>query len=288
METGIFLHIVYFCRRICYTGFDKNPFGGKSMNEKAIKLLRLLYGVAVSIMIAVSGLLLMAACIQIYRSGGAQTYTPEKVASAFAPIALPIYVTLALIVGSFLLAWLLPTEKKRLPVQKQYAFLLRRAYEKADLALCEEALLQKIHREQAKRRWALLIALAVWGIGGIVFLPYACNSGNYSPELHLATDSVVAIVWWLLPCALIPTGCSIFCAYYSRGSLRRELELVKLAPKAASPLPKKAPEKQSLMYARLAVLGIAIVMIVGGFVAGGTADVLAKAVAICTECVGLG
>ncbi|MBQ2892667.1 MAG: thioredoxin [Oscillospiraceae bacterium] len=43
-----------------------------------------------------------------------------------------------------------------------------------------------------------------------------------------------------------------------------------------------------MFYARLAILGIALVLIIGGYIAGGTADVLAKAVAICTECVGLG
>ena len=89
------------------------------MNDKAIKLFRFIYGIAVSIMLGVSAVLLIAACLQIYRSGGEQIYTPEKVAAAFAPIAMPVYITLALVAGSFLLTWLLPTEKKRLPAQKQ-------------------------------------------------------------------------------------------------------------------------------------------------------------------------
>ena len=256
------------------------------MNDKAVKLFRFIYGIAVSTMIVVSGLLLTAACIQIYRSGGEQIYTPEKVASAFAPIAMPVYITLALIAGSFLLALILPAEKKGLPVQKQYAFLLRKAYEKADMSLCNPELHSNIRQEQKKRRLVIYLALAVWVIGGIVFLPYACNSGNYSDELHLATDSIVGVVWWLIPCTLIPIGCSIFSAYYSRASIRRELELVKLAPKAESrPLPQT---NQKLLYVRLVILTLALSMLIGGFAAGGTADVLAKAVAICTECVGLG
>ena len=258
------------------------------MNDKTIKLFRFLYGIAVSVMIGVSAVLLMAACLQIYQSGGEQIYTPEKVAAAFAPIAVPIYITLALVAGSFLLAWLLPTEKKRLPVEKQYAFLLRKAYEKADLPHCNPELLQKIRQEQKNRRLALALALASWVIGGLIFLPQACNSSSYSEELHLATDSVVALVWWLIPCSLIPTGCSIFCAYYSRESIRRELELVKLAPKATSAPLSPVNMDKNLLYIRLAILGIALVLIIGGFVANGTADVLAKAVAICTECVGLG
>ena len=259
------------------------------MNDKAIKLLRYIYGIAVSIMIVVSGLLLIAACLQIYRSGGEQIYTPEKVAAAFVPIAMPVYVTLAMVAGSFLLAWILPIEKKRLPVQKQYAFLLRKAYEKADMQHCNPELLHKLNQEQKKRRLVLILACTAWVIGVIIFMPYACNSSNYSAELHLATDSIVAVVWWLIPCTLIPTGCSIFCAYYSQSSIRRELELVKLAPKAVnSPLSQARKADQKLLYVRLAVLGLALGMIVGGFVAGGTSDVLAKAVAICTECVGLG
>ncbi|MBE6942316.1 MAG: hypothetical protein E7455_08555 [Ruminococcaceae bacterium] len=259
------------------------------MNDKAIKLFRLIYGIAVSIMLGVSAVLLIAACLQIYQSGGEQIYTPEKVAAAFAPISMPIYITLALVAGSFLLTWLLPTEKKRLPMQKQYVFLLHKAYEKADLEHCNTELLQKLRQEQKKRRLALSAALAVWVIGGIVFLPQACNSSNYSEELHLATDSVVALVWWLIPCTLIPTGFSIFSAYYARSSIRRELELVKLAPKAVNaPLPHEKKADQKLLLTRLAILVIALGLLIGGYVAGGTADVLAKAVAICTECVGLG
>lgn len=258
------------------------------MNSKAIKLVRLIYGIAVSIMIAVSGLLLIAACLQIYHSGGEQIYTPEKVAAVFAPIAMPIYVTLALICGSFLLAFVLPSETKRKPVEKQYALMLRRAYQRADMSLCNPELLCKLQQEQKKRRLALILCLVAWAIGGAVFLPYACNSSNYSAELHLATDSVVAVIWWLIPCTLIPTGCSIFSAYYSRASIRRELELVKLVPKAATKPTSSVPANRRLLYARLAILGFAMGILVGGFIAGGTVDVLAKAVAICTECVGLG
>ena len=72
-------------------------------------------------------------------------------------------------------------------------------------------------------------------------------------------------------------------------SLRRELELVKLVPRAVSKSPVQLSNtNRKLLYGRLAVLAVALTAIIGGFIAGGTADVLAKAVAICTECVGLG
>lgn len=258
------------------------------MNKKAIRLFCLIYGIAVSAMAVISGLLLMAACLQIYRSGGEQIYTPEKVGAAFAPIALPIYITLALIAGSFLLDLLLPVEKKRKPAQKQYPLLLRFAYKRADLTLCEPALLEKIKKEQTLRRLVLGIQFIPWVVSAELFLPVACSSGSYSQELHLATDSITTIAWMLLPCSLIPTAFSIFAAYISRASVRREWELVKQSPKAAAPVSLPAKSESWILYARLAILVVALGLIVGGYFAGGTADVLAKAVAICTECVGLG
>jgi len=40
--------------------------------------------------------------------------------------------------------------------------------------------------------------------------------------------------------------------------------------------------------ARLVILGVAITVLILGFAFGGYADVLTKAVNICTECIGLG
>ena len=74
--------------------------------------------------------------------------------------------------------------------------------------------------------------------------------------------------------------------------MRREIELVKKAiavgAKAESVLPKKDKKQTIIFLARYGILAIAVVVLVAGFCFGGTADVLAKAAAICTECVGLG
>lgn len=51
-----------------------------------------------------------------------------------------------------------------------------------------------------------------------------------------------------------------------------------------------APAKQgtNLLYLRLALLAVGVGIFAYGFFAGGTSDVMTKAVNICTECVGLG
>lgn len=53
-----------------------------------------------------------------------------------------------------------------------------------------------------------------------------------------------------------------------------------------STAPAKAGHK--LLWTRLTLLGVGIALFAYGFFAGGTADVMTKAVNICTECVGLG
>lgn len=83
---------------------------------------------------------------------------------------------------------------------------------------------------------------------------------------------MIGLVWWLLPCTVIPFGYGIFSAYFSRVSIRRELELVKQVPKKEVKS-EAAPVRPAckLLYVRLAILGIALGILVGGFISGGTA-----------------
>ena len=103
------------------------------MNSKTI---RLLYGIVLSLALVAAGICLMVACYGIYQSGGEQMYTAEKVAAAFAPIAVPVYIALALTIGSFLLHMLLPLEKEKRKIEKNYPLMLRKLHEKNDLSAC--------------------------------------------------------------------------------------------------------------------------------------------------------
>ena len=61
----------------------------------------------------------------------------------------------------------------------------------------------------------------------------------------------------------------------------------RVALQETTPLPTQE-KKSSLLWLRLALLSVGIFLLVYGFMTGGTADVLTKAINICTECVGLG
>ena len=66
------------------------------------KRIHTIYAILLSIVTVIAGICLMAACLQIYRSGDTP-YSPESVQAAFATIAVPVYLCIALIIGGFIL-----------------------------------------------------------------------------------------------------------------------------------------------------------------------------------------
>ena len=255
------------------------------MTQEHIKRIRLIYSIILSISLVIAGICLMGACVSIYRSGE-KPFSPETVAAAFSMIAFSVYPALVLVLGSFILDFFMPTEKKK-SYDKQYAMILRKLHEKNDV--CASAQADAIAAEQKHRKlhWAISIVLLI--IGSVVFLTYGMNPANFHQSQINA--SMISAMWVLLPCMAVPFAYGIFAAYNAKRSMQREIELIKQAVAAGCPKKNATSEAKNINWmqiGRLALLGVAIAILVYGFIAGGTADVLTKAINICTECVGLG
>lgn len=264
------------------------------MSSNMRKYIHRIYGIALSAVTVIAGIRIALACYDIYTSGkaaGGQIYTRLAVAEAFAPIALSVYLCLALVVGSFLLHWLLPPEKKKVLPEKNRDLILSRLHGKTDLSLCDEVLVCQVRREQKRRKTQLLISAALLVLFSIGFMVYACLPGRW-PDVAQVTDAIVPAVLVMLGCLAIPTGYTIFAAYDCRRSMDREIALMKQAPKEAglSPAPKaaKVSNHKWMLVVRCAVVVLAAAALLYGYFTGGIEDVVAKAAAICTECVGLG
>lgn len=245
------------------------------------KTFHLIYSILLSVVLVAAGICLMVACLGIYRSGD-RPFTPDAVAAAFSTIAVPVYICLALVAGGFVLDGFWGMEKKKTVPQKQYGVILEKLHAKADVRTAP------VVAEQKKRRLHKVIALVLLAVGSIVFLSYGADPSNFT--LEDVSGSMAKAMYRLLPCMAVPFGYSVFSAYYSRKSMQREIALVKQAMAEGAPAPAAAvPEKVCrLGFVRWALLAVAVVILVYGFFAGGTKDVLTKAVNICTECVGLG
>ena len=109
---------------------------------------------------------------------------------------------------------------------------------------------------------------------------YFSGKQPFSPESVAAAFRYIAVPVYL--CIALAVGGLIIDALSPAEPNKRS------AGKKSNTDSPSATKDHKLLYLRLALLGVGIVIFAYGFFAGGTADVMTKAVNICTECVGLG
>ena len=253
------------------------------------KRIHLIYGILLSVSAILAGICLIAACVGIYRSGPSP-FSRDSIAAAFQTVAVPVYIFLALVIAGFLLDIFYPQDSGKQPVKKQYETILANLQKKVDITKCDPELCKAVFKQQYSRRVHTRIAYTLLALCSFIFLRYALNGQNHPED---ANQAVVTAMLLFFPCLLIPFGYGVFTAYWKNRSIQKEIELVRQAIAAGAVLEAAAepPVKAGLKsgeIAKYAILAVSVAILVYGFAAGGTADVLAKAAAICTECVGLG
>lgn len=255
------------------------------MTQNTKVWVRRVYYALVCAALIVAAVLLMVQCVAIYRLGDSP-FTRQRIAEYFAPIAVPVYVCIGLVAVGFALSPLLPAAPDSQPDRD--AVTLRRLQARTDLTACPGELIAAVCKARRARNRHHYITLVLLAIGAAAFLWYALDVSRFS--LQDATGSMVKAMWVLLPCMGIPALYGVFTAYFCRHSVKREIELLKTAPKeAVSPAPKAQPKSEKWMpYLQGAMVAAAVGLIVYGLLYNGALDVLWKAVNICQECIGLG
>lgn len=255
------------------------------MTQKQQKTLRIVYFTLISVALVAVAILLMVQCVAIYRLGDSP-FTRESIAAHFAPIAVPVYVTLGLIAVGFALSPLLPAAPDSVPDRDAVA--LRRLQDKTDLAACPAELAKEIARQRRARNTHRTVTLVLLAVGTAVFLWYGLDLGHFPTEnINAAMVSAMTV---LLPCVGVPFLYGVFAAYFSRHSIKKETALLRTAPgEAVSPAPKAQPKSEKWMpYAQSVLVAVGVGLVVYGLLGNGAVDVLWKAVNICQECIGLG
>jgi hypothetical protein len=263
------------------------------MTQDVKKRIHLIYGICLSVAAIVAGICFMAGCCYIYFNGLAndvpQIYTPAIVADVFSKIAIPVYLCLALVVGGIILQLALPLEKAKIVPEKNLQLILSRLQAKTDLAQCEPALQADIAAEQKQRRLLCILCAGLLAVGSVIFLVFACNGNNWGSN---STPVMVTAMYLMIGCLAAPLALTIYAAYFNRKSTLREIELMKQAsaqaPKKAEKPEPKAQKRFLMPGIQVAILVIGLALVILGVCNQGTIDILNKAVAICTECVGLG
>ena len=251
------------------------------MKTKYLRFLR----IALSVATVLGGLCLCSACLWVYRNGTQQAYTPEEVAQALSAIAVPLWLwaVLAAVTGA---VHILFAPDKKIPLEGQPEMTFRRLQARVDLSRCPEGLRKNLENLQRQRKTDARKALGLLALCSTLFLLYGANPNNYD-STKISTSVVTSIV--LLCLAMIfPLASLLDAAHRAKISLRIEAQLLKTAPREARITPVEKKRFPWVVPSRLVLLGLAVALLLIGFLTSGTADVLTKAVNICTECVGLG
>lgn len=258
------------------------------MTKDIIKRIHFLYGIVVSAVTVIAGICLMTACYGIYISGD-QPYSREAVAAAFAPISLPVYLCLVLVVVGLLMDLLIPLDSEKVRAPRQDAVILNRLQVKTDLDKCEESLRSAIRAQRRNRKTTKFLSILIKVLAAVIFLVYAVNPDHYHQSD--ITGSMISAMYTLIPCLIVVFIDAVFTIHFCADSMRKEIDLLKQAGPEAKIAPDKKPAKNNAKFltaVRCVILCAAAVSLIYGFVNGGTADVLTKAINICTECIGLG
>lgn len=291
------------------------------MSHKTIRRVQLAYGILLSVLLVALGVVLMVSCVSIYKEG-ASPFTPDSIGAAFARIAPLVYVTLGAlavgILGNVVLSFTHPEKAARPQARRSLSSALATLTARADLERCTDKNRTAIRRLRIGRRVILWGAVVLSVIVMLPALVWCLDPANFAVEN--LNDHIIAATFIILPCAFSAFFVWIL-AIYLRAALKRgEIALLKKAitaeakaeaaqkeaksgkkskkghsgkDHAASRKVAASPEARrratvALWSVRGVLLAVGIVFVVLGVLNGGMADVLGKAVRICTECIGLG
>lgn len=282
-----------------------------------------IFSFTLSALLAISGICLVVAACHLFFTGGDTPYTRARVGEYLIRIIVPLALTVASAIATGVISLILPKdeERGRLPVDE--GKMVRRLYARytitekcengytyvsgdGDKGIAVTAASAKIIRKQKTIRLISAIASTVctaFSIIGASILAF--NSRNYT--LEDINGSVIAVCLFVIPLALFSLLCWIAYTFLARASYRRELEQIKAAVAAPEYVVSYTGDvcavrkflyrvltfldKHDLIITwivRGVVITVAVTFIILGIFNGGAADVLGKAVKICTECIGLG
>ncbi len=272
------------------------------MSQQNRKLVHLFYGIYLSVSIINAALHIIFACYAIYNGADAE-FSREIVGAQFRNIAVPVYACLISVIVGFIIRIALPVDKnnkdqipgikKRKPAPN-YNMTLERLSKKVDVEKCEPELAARIKNERRSRLISICVCAGLCAIASIPLLIYICNFNNY--DTYKINESIIpAAVSTLIWCVLAFIYC-LAVSFINEQSVRCEIDLLKEAINNKAPAPEVSEasfedkKKQEMISLGIkgGVLALAIIFIIVGIVNGGMADVLGKAIRLCTECIGLG
>ena len=276
--------------------------------SKSLQLMKRILSITFTVVTVILGVLFVVQALTIYNAGKNTTemYTREIVGSKLAELALPIILWIVLAITTFVIGIIAPQElhkKKNIDVTKVLYRLKRRVPEKKDGMTKYYELIRK------EERMLLYVRIAIFCVtfGVIIYgIAYLVNDSNF-PHNN-PTVEMLKMVKYIFPFVCIVFILMIGFLWLEVFSAKRQMPAVKEIVKGEKEKEQKEPHGKmqkivfrvqrkicsivsTNVYTEIlrATLGVvAITFIILGIVNGGMDTVFQKAIAICTECIGLG
>ena len=263
------------------------------MSSKAKKTVLLVYGILLSILLVVSGILLAVSCVNIYLQGD-RPFTPDAISTEFQKIQVVIYVTLGAVAIGALLKIFMPVDQAKRTANMALCDTLKRLESRYDIKSCTKSDKVGVSRAKKWRTIAKTFSILPCVILSIPVIIVALVPANYTMEYNQSIiDLCILIIPCFLLCAIIFTAYS----YVEAALLKKQIaafkaliaeEKIDKRVNGECSACKRRKERYAIISARIIVAVIALIFIVLGIANGGMEDVLSKAINICTECIGLG
>ncbi|MBQ8321759.1 MAG: hypothetical protein IJX92_05290 [Clostridia bacterium] len=245
-------------------------------------------------LIILTGALYILASLIIFFGGGEKPYSRESVGAQLIWLSVPSAITVIATVVTGIKSLL--EERREAMVKLDTTERAYRLVKRLTLgASFSEEAKEKFEYERKIRRDIILISLGATAVVSLISAILILNPNKYTIE-NLNGD-IVSSVFIALPAVVVGFGSAIFAKQVCLASLSRETAVIKEEMKTMGERPKAEPKPHFTETAyyrvitvavRASVTALALVFIVLGIMNGGMADVINKAVKICTECIGLG
>lgn len=250
------------------------------MSKNRAKIIRRLYDIILSASIIVAGSCLIAGCLFIYYSGDG--YSRQLVNEMFSKICIPLYICLVLVIGCFVVNAIVPQHNKT-KHSKQYNKMLISLLNVRNTDNCKE-----FKSIEKTKKTLKIVNIIVITISSIIFLSYALNNSHFHQSD--INSSMIKAMCVLLPCLSVSFFIAVLSHYLNIRFTKKQIDILKTLPqKEMQKTTMQANKsKKALIIIKFVILAVGIAVLVFGAISGGFADVLTKAINICTECIGLG
>lgn len=280
----------------------------KKFDQKTCKLVRLIFGIILSVYTVVFGIVTASRILDIYFTGAAagieKPYTSDLFMGRIkTELAAPFWIWIFLIFAGFVLweVFYIPEKRKALTDAR---YVLQRLQKRIPAQVGEnlQGSFNFVKQEQKTLKILhrmLCVEAALMVIEVIIYLCVPSNFG-YDPatnsyDISKVSISVINMCKFVLPIAAIAYIAGLVYVIYYGYSAKRQLPYVKKltqgikAPQAATgKFAALVQSKYFILGVRIAVACFAVAFIIAGCLNKSTDEVLGKAIRICKECIGLG